>query len=63
MIKSTGVLMTEEAANALAYPAMVCPITSKPFKMSDIVEVQRSGTGYVGSGSQVQVSVYRPNLN
>lgn len=62
LIKTTGVLMLETAAQTLAYPSMICPLTSKPFKMDDVIEIVPAASVFAASG-QVEVKKYRPTIN
>ena len=61
-IKSTNQLMLESVFNSLALPSMLCPVTSKPFRPKDILEVARASSGYAASG-KVEAVKYRPNFN
>lgn len=62
-IKSTGVLVTESAAEASGVlKSKQCPITGKPFKSSDVLDIARSSTGFSASGA-VEATHYRPSIN
>ena len=61
LIMSTRQIMLESVAKELAFPTMTCPVTSKPFKMSDVVELAQAASGFSASGS-VETSKYRPAL-
>jgi nitric oxide synthase-interacting protein len=58
-LKNTGCLMLESAAEHLAYPSMTCPLTGKPFKSSDAVEIVAAASAFASSG-QVEAKRYRP---
>jgi hypothetical protein len=62
VLKNTGVYMIESVAQKLAYPSKLCPITSKPFKEHDILELVPAASGFAASG-QVEAAKYRPNKN
>jgi hypothetical protein len=62
LIKSTGVLLLESAAQELVYPTMTCPITSKKIKMDDIIEIVPASSGFAASGN-VEVKKYKPSIN
>lgn len=62
LITTTGTLMTEQAAEELAYPSMICPITSKPFRKEDVVELARASSGFAASGNVI-AKKERPNLS
>jgi nitric oxide synthase-interacting protein len=61
LIKNTRQVMLESVARDLAYPSMTCPVTSKPFKMSDVLELSQAASGFAASGS-VEASKYKPVL-
>ena len=62
LIKTSGVLMLESTAQELAYPSMICPITSKKFTMDDVIEVVPAASGFAATGS-VEVKKYRSSMN
>ncbi|CAM9539947.1 unnamed protein product [Phaeothamnion confervicola] len=53
--------MLEESAKKFAYDTMTCPITGNKFKMKDVIELKRAGTGFAASG-QSETSKYRPTM-
>jgi hypothetical protein len=61
-LKNTGVVMLESAAKELAFPSMICPITSKKFKSNDVIYLVAAATAFSASG-QVEAKHYRPALN
>lgn len=54
--------MLEQTAKDLAYPSMTCPITSKKFKMDDVLELVQAVSGFSGTG-KVEATKHRPTLN
>ena len=64
VIKSTGVLMLKSVYLDLKLnDSLTCPITNRKFKLRDVVELKRAGSGFAGSGTQVEVKVWRPGIN
>lgn len=61
-IKKTHQIMLESVARELAYPTMTCPVTGTKFKMSDVIPVARTASGFASSGS-VEAKKYRPSIN
>jgi len=61
LIKTTGVIMPIDVAKTLAYPTMTCPITSKPFKEQDILQLNKSISSYSSSGI-VEATHYKPAM-
>jgi hypothetical protein len=62
LLKKTGVLMIEQAAEELALPTMTCPITGRSFKKEDILELSRASSAFAATGNVV-ARKDRPNLN
>jgi len=62
LIKTTGALMLESTAHKVAYKSMICPLTSKPFRMEDVLELVSASSGFSASG-QVEATKYRPTVN
>jgi nitric oxide synthase-interacting protein len=54
--------MLADAAEQLAYPTMTCPVTGKPFKKDDVLELVTAASGFCASGT-VQASIRRPSIN
>lgn len=54
--------MLESAAKELALPSMICPITSKKFKSSDVIDLVAAASSFSASGP-VEAKHYRPALN
>lgn len=61
LLKNTGALMIESVAQDLAYPTMICPITTKKFSKKDILEILPAASGFSSSG-KVEASKYRPTI-
>ena len=61
MLRNTGCVMLETAFEELAKPDMVCPLTSRPFKARDVLELKHGVSGFAASGEadEVQVKKYR----
>jgi hypothetical protein len=53
--------MTEDVAKEFALPTMTCPITSKPFRSSDIIPLVQAQSAYASSG-KVEATKYRPSM-
>ena len=56
LIKTSGYVISEEAARLTAYPSMLCPITGKAFTMEDVIEISTQGTSFA-SRNNVEASV------
>lgn len=54
-------VMTEDVAKEFALPTMTCPITSKPFRSSDIIPLVQAQSAYASSG-KVEATKYRPSM-
>jgi len=50
------------AINEIVKKDMKDPIDGKPLKSTDIIEMQRGGTGFAGAGVNLQVEKYSPAL-
>ena len=62
LIKSTGTYMLQSVAAQLAYPSMLCPITSKKFTMDQVIELVPASSGFAATGN-VESSKYRPSMS
>jgi hypothetical protein len=62
LIVKTGTLMTEAAYLELAVPFMTCPLTSAPFKESDVLELVSAASAFAASG-EVIASAHTHTLN
>jgi nitric oxide synthase-interacting protein len=60
-IKSTGQVMLKSVYEELAKPTMVCPVTSKKFKESDVLELIKAKSGFAASGEVISKK-YNPTL-
>mmetsp|Transcript_385 Transcript_385/g.719 ORF Transcript_385/g.719 Transcript_385/m.719 type:complete len:318 (+) Transcript_385:105-1058(+) len=60
-IRSSGQVMLKSVYDELAKPTMTCPVTGKKFKEKDVVELQKSSSGFAASG-QVIATKYNPTL-
>lgn len=59
-LKPSHVYMLEECYKHLALPTMTCPLTSKPFLASDVVELHQAGSSFAGGGVPVEATKWRP---
>ena len=57
-IKTTGALMLESVAKELAFKTMICPLTSKRFKMEDVLPVVQAASSFSSTGT-VEASRFR----
>ena len=62
LIKNTGTVMLKSVFEELALPFMVDPVTSQKFKSKHILLLERSGTGFAGSGGVKEVKRYKPTI-
>ena len=62
VIKTTGTMLLESAAKELVYPTMTCPITSRKFRMEDVIELVPAASGFSASG-KVETKIHRPTFN
>nr|ACO10252.1 Nitric oxide synthase-interacting protein [Caligus rogercresseyi] len=62
VLKTTGDVVTVECVNKIIKKDMVHPLSGQTLKESDIIYLQRGGTGYAASNSQLEASHYRPSL-
>ncbi|KAL7463618.1 hypothetical protein ACHAXS_003978 [Conticribra weissflogii] len=60
-IRSSGQVMLKSVYDELAKATMTCPVTGKKFKEKDVLELQKSSSGFAASG-QVVATKYNPTL-
>lgn len=53
---SSGDVVTLECVEKLIRKDMICPITGQRLKESDIIVMQRGGTGFAATGLQMQAT-------
>jgi nitric oxide synthase-interacting protein len=53
VLANTGNVVTMDCVEKLIKKDMLCPFTSEKLKESDIVAIQRGGTGFSGSGVEL----------
>ena len=62
VLKPSGHVVTMKCVEKFIKKDWQCPITSKKLSQSDIIEMQRGGTGYVSSGQQLEAKAYGPTM-
>lgn len=62
VLKNTGHVVTMDCIEKLIKKDMLCPFTGAKLKESDIIPLQRGGTGYAGSGVQLEAKKAGPVL-
>lgn len=62
LIKKTGTLLVEAAYKELALPSMTCPLTSKTFTTSDVIELVSAASAFAASG-EVTATKHRYTIN
>lgn len=62
VLKNTGHVVTMDCIEKLIKKDMLCPFTGTKLKESDIIPLQRGGTGYAGSGVQLEAKKAGPVL-
>lgn len=50
VLRNTGNVVTMDCVEKLIKKDMLCPFTGNKLKESDIIAIQRGGTGFAGSG-------------
>lgn len=50
VLKTSGVVVTQEAVDKIIKLDMVDPVNGKKMTESDFIPIQRGGTGFAGSG-------------
>ena len=56
LIKTSGYVISEEAAKMAAYPTMRCPVTGAEFAMEDVISIVTQGTSF-SSHNEVEASL------
>jgi len=62
VLKPTGDVVTEECVEKIIKPEMRHPLTGQTLKESDIIYLQRGGTGYASANAKLEGKKYRPSL-
>ena len=62
VLKPTGDVVTQDCVNKIIKKDMVHPLTGQKLKDSDLIELQRGGTGYSSANESLKAEKYRPSL-
>lgn len=62
VLKTSGAVVTQECVDKIIKKDMIDPISSKKLVDSDIIPIQRGGTGYAGSSAKLTSSKYSPAI-
>ncbi|XP_065065637.1 nitric oxide synthase-interacting protein-like [Rhopilema esculentum] len=62
VLKPTGDVVTMECVENIIKKDWLCPLTGKPLKETDIIEMNRGGTGFSGSGNELKAKSFRPSM-
>lgn len=62
VLKNTGNVVTMDCVEKLIRRDMLCPFTSVKLKESDIIPIQRGGTGFAGSGVELSAKKDGPAM-
>lgn len=62
VLKNTGNVVTMDCVEKLIRKDMLCPFTSVKLKESDIIPIQRGGTGFAGSGVELSAKKDGPAM-
>ena len=62
VLKNTGHVVTMDCVEKLIKKDMLCPFTGAKLKDSDIIPLQRGGTGFAGAGVQLEAKKAGPVL-
>ncbi|XP_046910133.2 nitric oxide synthase-interacting protein [Dermatophagoides farinae] len=62
VLKTSGSVVTEECLEKIIKKDMIDPINDKPLKESDIIPLQRGGTGY-SSANELEAKLHRPVMS
>ena len=62
VLKNTGNVVTMDCIEKLIKKDMLCPFTGSKLKESDIIPLQRGGTGFAGAGTQLEAKRAGPVL-
>jgi nitric oxide synthase-interacting protein len=63
VLRKSGRVVSMAAVNEIIKKDMVDPFDGTPLKDTDIIELQRGGTGYAGSGVTLEAKKYTAALN
>lgn len=62
VLKTSGAVVTQECVDKIIKKDMLDPISGKTLKDSDIIPIQRGGTGYAGSSVKLTSKKYTPSI-
>ena len=62
VLKNTGNVVTMDCVEKLIRKDMLCPFTGAKLKESDIIAIQRGGTGFAGSGVELSAKKEGPAM-
>ena len=62
VLKNTGNVVTMDCVERLIKKDMMCPFTGEKLKDSDIICLQRGGTGFAGSGVELNAKKEGPAM-
>ncbi len=60
--RPTGDVVTMDCVEKIIKKDMVHPLTGHKLDSSDIISLQRGGTGYAAANQQLKAKHYRPSL-
>ena len=62
VLRNTGNVVTMDCVEKLIKKDMMCPFTGERLKESDIIPIQRGGTGFAGSGVELNAKKDGPAM-
>lgn len=62
VLRNTGNVVTMDCVENLIKKDMLCPFTGEKLKGSDIIAIQRGGTGFAGSGVELNAKKDGPAM-
>lgn len=62
VLRNTGNVVTMDCVDMLIKKDMMCPFTGKRLKERDIIPIQRGGTGFAGSGVELNAKKDGPAM-
>lgn len=62
VLRTSGAVVTQECCDKIIKKDMIDPISEKKLKDSDIIPIQRGGTGYSGSAVKLTSKKYSPAI-
>ena len=62
VLRNTGNVVTMDCVEKLIKKDMLCPFTGVKLKETDIIPIQRGGTGFAGSGVDLQAKKEGPAM-